>query len=318
MAELSEQQEAILIECLEAIEAGADVETCLARFPEHGSTLRPYLDLHARLRAADKPEPPATAYEAGRRTLIDRVVEEQVQRAHGSSLQAAGTRWGMPLVSAFGTRWSRFREALQNYTSSRSARLQSPLARVAAAAALLLVLGSGALGASAAVGFEPAREVLSTLQIVDYDDAEDEGRIDGDKKEPNEGDEQPPSADKDEPESATPPASEKDDADETDPSPTVKPQEPEPTATPWPSNDVQPAPRADDVAPTPRRNDVAPTPRPDDVAPTPKPDRPTPTPKPDLPTPTPKPDEPTPTAKPDVPTAPKPTKTPLAEQPLSD
>lgn len=143
MNELNEQLEAILVECWETIDAGVDIETCLVRYPEHADALRPYLELRTQMLALERPEPPAAAFATGRAALLERVAVSRAPR-----------RWSW--AHAVGAVWS---------------RLDSPLARVAAVGALLFLLGGGALGASAAGGFQPARDVLSALPVVDLSPA---------------------------------------------------------------------------------------------------------------------------------------------------
>jgi hypothetical protein len=137
MNELSESQREALIECLAALEAGADIEACLARRPEHAEILRPFLEFRARLLAVDIPAASPAAFQAGREALLERVTAEPVSRA----------RWSPVHV--------------------RRPRLASPLAQIAAAVAVLILLAGGALGVSAGVGFEPSRDVLSVLPVID-------------------------------------------------------------------------------------------------------------------------------------------------------
>lgn len=172
MDELNERLESRLIECLDSMDGGADLASCLARYPEDASWLRPYLELHLSLRLAPLPEPSAAAYDAGRTRLLERLhALSETTVAH-----SAGTRWAMPLVAAFGTRWGMLRAQLAGFFSGGWARADSPLARVAAVAALIFVLGGGALGASAAAGFQPARDVLAALPVVQHLTPDDDGQ----------------------------------------------------------------------------------------------------------------------------------------------
>ncbi len=136
MNELSEREQEALIECLAALEAGADVEACLAVRPEHAESLRPWLEFRAQLLGSEVPTPPPAAIEAGREALLGRVAARPAPKAGRLPMRF---RW---------------------------ARSSSPLARVAAVAAVLVLLAGGALGASAGAGFEPARDVLSALPVI--------------------------------------------------------------------------------------------------------------------------------------------------------
>jgi hypothetical protein len=138
MDRLTGNLKGVLIECLRALEAGASVEDCLARFPQHAGALRPYLALRASLLAIDAPQPPAAAYAAGRQALLERLASPAPARS----------------------RWEAAREALS------SGWLRSPLARTAVAGAILFALAGSALGASAAAGVDQAHDVLSTLHVV--------------------------------------------------------------------------------------------------------------------------------------------------------
>ncbi len=141
---LTDSQQEAAIECLAALEAGVDIEVCLERRTEHAESLRPLLELRAQLLASSVPAPPAAAVEAGRDALMERVTARAESRAG----------------------WSRMRLIW--------ARFPSPLARVAAAAAGLVLLLGGALGVSAGAGFEPARNALSTLPVIDLPSTDDE------------------------------------------------------------------------------------------------------------------------------------------------
>jgi hypothetical protein len=156
MLELDETREAALAECLNAIDAGADIEVCLARYPEHAQALHLYLELRTELLTLGRrPEPPAEVYQAGRLTLLEQVATPPSKTT------------GRALVHAFGLRWRLFGEQMRAFAAGGWDRLASPLARVAAVGAVLVLVGGGALGASAAGGFEPARQVLSALHLVD-------------------------------------------------------------------------------------------------------------------------------------------------------
>lgn len=138
MDELTQEQETALADCLRAMEESADLDACLARHPQHAETLRPYLELHAGLLAQETPAPPAAAFDAGREALLSTVGQPEARESR--------SRWGL-----LGTAWN---------------RLGSPLARSAAVGVALVLVAGAALGASAGAGLEPARDVLSTLNIV--------------------------------------------------------------------------------------------------------------------------------------------------------
>ena len=165
----------------------------------------------------------------------------------------------------------------------------------------LFLLG-GAIGVSAAAGFEPARDVLSALHIVDNDD-------DGDKN--AEGPQDPPKSDDDE---GVAPESTKDDDDDRPvatktPTPKADDERPVATKTPTPKRDSDPVKptatkKSRDVDPSDRRPTKTPTPR--RIRPTNTPyHEPTKTPEEEKPTKTPEPPKPTktatPTKKPDEP-----------------
>ncbi len=140
MKDLSKVQETILVEYLQALESGASADDCLARYPEHTEALRPYLELHSRLRTLEAPEPSAAAYTAGREALLARV---------SGATPTAASRMPVATGGFLAAGW-----------------LRSPLARVAAVGVLLVALAGGALGASAAAGVDQARGVFSALHIV--------------------------------------------------------------------------------------------------------------------------------------------------------
>ena len=139
MNELDTTHEAILIECLHAIEGGETLEDCLSRYPGHAEALRPYLVLRARMLSVEAPEPPEASYESGRQALLSRLVKPRPP-ARERILARAARSWRP---------------------------METPLVRLAAASFVILLLAGGALGASAARGFDPAQDVLSTLHIID-------------------------------------------------------------------------------------------------------------------------------------------------------
>lgn len=159
MNELTKSQEAMLAECFEAMDAGVPIEACLARHPQHASTLRPYLELRSEMLSAEHPEPSAAAYDAGWLALLDRLHDARAQEKAGMLANVFGLRWGKSTPSAKpsvgGFRWKMF------------GNVASPLARAAVAVGVLALVGASALGVSAAAGFGPARAALSTLRIID-------------------------------------------------------------------------------------------------------------------------------------------------------
>ena len=162
MTELTETEQTILEEYLESLYAGGDIESCLARHPQHSEALRPFLELNARMFNLDQPEPPADAYEAGKQALLERIAASPSTEGRGG------------LVAAFGLTWGKLSEQIQASVTGGWNRLGSPLARIAAVSALVFALGGGALGASAGFGFQPAREVLSALNVMDEPSHEEE------------------------------------------------------------------------------------------------------------------------------------------------
>ncbi len=294
MNELNETQQTILAELLQALDQGADIPACLARYPEHAEALRPYLEFRAGLLATEPPAPAAAAYEAGRQTLLGQLANQGVAAGPSS------------LVHAAGIRWRQLREQVRGNDGGGLRRFDSPLARAGAAGALIFALMGGALGASAAAGFQPAHDVLSALRIVEPDDGDksaqreepkDRDGKDGGEDEVGKPEATPtPKLDIGEPKPEATPTPKPDGAEPTAKKPAAEqPREkkPEPTATP--KREDRPAATA-----TPRREDrPAPTATPKrEPTKTPRPVEPTKTPKPVEPTKTP---EPTPTKRPDAP-----------------
>lgn len=155
MFTLTSRQRAALLECLRAIESGSDVEACLARYPEDADALRPLLLLgtelaeHAQSFAVD-----LSTQDAGRRALLDALATSQPTPARLLPFGA--------LVHWSRAAWGRLRGLSMGWQP-----IASPVVRFAAVALLFLALGGGALGASAAGGFEPARDVLAALRLAD-------------------------------------------------------------------------------------------------------------------------------------------------------
>jgi hypothetical protein len=74
--------ESILDECLQQLNSGqADIETCLARYPEQAAALRPLLQTASLLRAAPVPRPSPAAKAAGRQQLLLAVARRRQAQA---------------------------------------------------------------------------------------------------------------------------------------------------------------------------------------------------------------------------------------------
>lgn len=152
----------MLEECLRLLDSGSSLEDCLSRYPDAADDLRPFLELRASLTAATQLDPPAGAYEQGRSRLLSQLEAQPATRVSTSF-------------------WS---EIAHFFSGDR--RWGGGLARAAVGVVAVFVLGLGALGVSAAGGFEPARDalepardVLSRLRIISDDneterDAQDE------------------------------------------------------------------------------------------------------------------------------------------------
>ena len=146
----------MLEECLRLLDSGASLEDCLSRYPDAADDLRPFLELRASLTAATQLDPPAGAYEQGRSRLLSQLEAQPAAR----------------VSTSFWSGIARF------FSGDR--RWGGGLARAAAGVVAVFVLGLGALGASAAGGFEPARDalepardVLSRLRIISDDKERD-------------------------------------------------------------------------------------------------------------------------------------------------
>lgn len=285
--ELNHGLENALIECLEAIENGAGLEDCLARYPQLAQELRPNLELRTQMLALELPAPSPAEYEQGRQALLGRLAGEQAKQVQ-PPLVVQGVRWRLDnLLSRFGLNG-----------------LATPMSRAAAAVGALFLLG-GAIGASAAVGFEPSRDVLSALHIVDKDDGGDEHA---------EGPQDPPKSDDNKDAAAEPTKDDENDNAKATPTPAqTKQTDQSPSAfdktpTPRDNNDAKPTAtqKRRDSEPSDRRPTKTPTPR-RIVRPTntPNHEEPTKTPEEPKPTKTPEPPKPTktatPTKKPDEP-----------------
>lgn len=281
-----------LIECLEALDGGADLESCLARFPHLAAELRPHLELRADLSSLEGPVPSPAAYQQGRQALLERLGAAQAS-AVLPPLVAQGGRWSLDgLLGRF-----------------RMKAFATPVSRVAAAFGALFLLG-GAIGASAAAGFEPSRDVLSALHIVDKDGGGDKN-AEAPQEPPKSGDDNgvaptPTKEDDHDAAKPTPTATEPKDDDEGDEDgpaatktapPSGGDDAAKPTATPKRRDREEPVERRPTKTPTPR-HEIRPTNTPHHEEPTktPEDEKPTKTPEPPKPTKT-----ATPTKKPDGP-----------------
>ncbi len=72
--------ETVLDECLDRIQAGATVEACLARFPEHAEALHPLLRMASAVRAVPPPRPDPAAVYAGRQGMLRAVTERNARQ----------------------------------------------------------------------------------------------------------------------------------------------------------------------------------------------------------------------------------------------
>jgi hypothetical protein len=70
----------VLDECLATMVAGESVDACLRKHPQHASALRPLLSMAAGLIALPRPEPRASAVEAGRQGMLTAFREPQRAR----------------------------------------------------------------------------------------------------------------------------------------------------------------------------------------------------------------------------------------------
>ncbi len=234
----------MLEECIQLLDGGASLDECLQRYPDDAEELRPYLELRADLLSEPLAEPPAGAYGAGRSRLLEQLAMSREARATTASP------------------WSLVAGVFTDHRLPGGA-----LFRAAAGVAAVLALGIGALGASAAGGFEPARnaleparDLLRTLHIVP-DDAEPRER---------ESEQRPSDVDSD----AVPTSEETREADRATATQVPcdrgsdRPCEDEPRPSPTPVRDVRPTDEPiRDAAPTstPLRNEPS---RPSDREPT--------------------------------------------------
>ena len=161
MNDFTKNDEAILIECLRALDAGTSLDECLARYPGRAAVLRPYLELESSLRSSQAPVPSPQAFEHGRQALLDSVAGAARAGQRETLVAAAGTRWRLVqqrLTASMAGGWSGLR----------------PLARAAAVVVAAGLIAGGALGASAAAGVQPAHDVLSALRIVQSEPESDQ------------------------------------------------------------------------------------------------------------------------------------------------
>ncbi|MBN1139130.1 MAG: DUF3060 domain-containing protein [Anaerolineae bacterium] len=104
----------ILNDCLEAIEAGASVEDCLARYPEHAQTLADLLRLGGEVKQVSLPAPTPEMLAAGERRLIEVAAQSpaRLARARRTRLPSlverlvasrrAWPRWVLPAAALSG------------------------------------------------------------------------------------------------------------------------------------------------------------------------------------------------------------------------
>jgi hypothetical protein len=157
--------ERILAELLELIDNGADPESCLARYPQYAEALRPHLELNARLMSQELPVPAFASYEAGREAML-------------AELATAGVAGPAGRTALMG--WKKLWHAVAPLPSGWG-RITSPVARMVAVVVGIVVLTGGALGASAAVGFKPSRQVLSTVGMMQDKTGSDAAHVEKDE-----------------------------------------------------------------------------------------------------------------------------------------
>ena len=90
--------DAALDECLALLRAGANRQTCLARYPQYAPKLEALLDLASDVQAAALPVPTAAAHDAGQHRMLEALAQRR-------SRQSVST-WGLRAVRII-TRWIR-------------------------------------------------------------------------------------------------------------------------------------------------------------------------------------------------------------------
>jgi len=159
--------ESILDECLQQLHSGqADLETCLARYPEQAAALRPLLQTASLLRAAPVPRPSPAARAAGRQQLLLAVARRRQAQAQA------------PLAS--------LRSWVQSLAAGLSWLLNPPkparaLVWAVAILLLLVVSGAGVVGVAARSSLDsplyPVRLVSEQVQLFLTLDAEAKVRL---------------------------------------------------------------------------------------------------------------------------------------------
>lgn len=129
---MSRKFDTVLDDCMDLLRAGASVEDCLARYPEHAEELRPLLSLASAVKGIPTPRPDLASVDANRLRMLDAVQNT-----------AALNRQRSPAMSGWPGRLVR---GPQN----------RPLLRTALALAAVLIL----MSMSAAVLFASASDTL--------------------------------------------------------------------------------------------------------------------------------------------------------------
>jgi len=69
--------DAALDECLALLRAGANRQTCLARYPQYAPELEALLDLASDVQAAARPVPTAAAHDAGQHRMLEALAQRR-------------------------------------------------------------------------------------------------------------------------------------------------------------------------------------------------------------------------------------------------
>jgi len=159
--------ESILDECLQQLHSGqADLETCLARYPEQAAALRPLLQTASLLRAVPVPRPSPAAKAAGRQQLLLAVARRR--QAQAQAPFAFLRSWGQSVAA--GLSWL--------LAPPKPARA---LAWAVAILLLLVVSGAGVVGVAARSSLDsplyPVRLVSEQVQLFLTLDAEAKVRL---------------------------------------------------------------------------------------------------------------------------------------------
>jgi hypothetical protein len=70
---MSRKFDTVLDDCMDLLRAGASVEDCLARYPEHAEELRPLLSLASAVKGIPTPRPDLASVDANRMRMLDAV-----------------------------------------------------------------------------------------------------------------------------------------------------------------------------------------------------------------------------------------------------